>query len=333
MTRAAEIVRKAVDSGQIPGAALGVVYPSGQWETAYFGTANLATQVAIHSDTFFDLASLTKVIFTVTEILRLVEDGLADLDDPLGRFMPEMAWMQGSDLPHRTLRQLITHTAGLPAWAPIYTWNSDPALLRHQVLQHRWEVSPAGPTLYSDIGYILLGLVLERVRGVALPAMATRSGFSWRPEAQRCAASEHCPWRQRMLQGEIHDENAFALQGAGHAGLFGQLEGLLDFARDWLQGQLLSRAALAELARPQTGERALGWILHREGFSGGSLCGPATLGHTGFTGTGLWINPEEGWAWALLTNRVHPSRHKASGIIELRRAVGNSLAADRRTHS
>ena len=327
MEKAIALVAQAVNSGQIPGAALGLVTRSGGWQTAYFGVQHRQDPQPITSQTYFDLASLTKVIFTVTEILRLVEEGLADLDDPLGRFMPEMAWMQGSDLPQRSLRQLITHTAGLPDWAPIYTWNTDPNLLRHQVLQHRWEVSAAGTTLYSDIGYILLGLVLERVRGQAIHTLGVRPGFSWRPQASSCAATEHCPWRQRVLQGEIHDENAFGLQGAGHAGLFGQLDGVLGFARDWLEGELLSQAALAELARPQTGQRALGWILRGESFSGGSLCSPHTLGHTGYTGTGVWVDLERGLAWALLTNRVHPSRHLPTGILELRKAVGNAIAA------
>jgi CubicO group peptidase (beta-lactamase class C family) len=94
-----------------------------------------------------------------------------------------------------------------------------------------------------------------------------------------------------------------------------------------MSGQVLSAAAMAEMRRPQQAERALGWQIPHPGFSGGSLCSRQTLGHTGFTGTGVWMDFERGYAWVLLTNRVHPSRHRESGILELRRAVGNALAA------
>ncbi|WP_018466759.1 serine hydrolase domain-containing protein [Calidithermus timidus] len=326
---ATRILQSAIDSGQIPGAALGVVWAEGEAEHWVYGKAQLEPEsLPLEAAMTFDLASLTKVIFTVPEVLRLVEDGLADLDDPLARFFPEMAWMQNSELPRRTLRQLLTHTAGLPAWAPLYTWNSSPELLKQQVLQHRWEVGEPGPTVYSDIGYILLGLLLERLRGKPLTDFALSSGLTWKPRPENSVATERCPWRGRVLRGEIHDENAFALGGAGQAGLFGSLAGVLEWARSVLEGSLLSQAALEEMTRPQTAERALGWVLWQPGFSGGSLCSPRTIGHTGFTGTGVWIDLERGYAWALLTNRVHPGRHRESGIAELRRAVGNAIAAE-----
>ncbi|PZA06754.1 MULTISPECIES: serine hydrolase [unclassified Meiothermus] len=331
---AIRILQSAIDSGQIPGAALGVVWAEGEAEGWVYGKAQLEPEpVPLEAAMFFDLASLTKVLFTVPEVLRLVEDGLADLDDPLARFFPEMAWMQGSPLPSRTLRQLLTHTSGLPAWAPIYTWGTAPQLLKQQLLQHRWEVEEPGPTLYSDVGYILLGLLLERLRGKPLRDFPLPAGLTWKPNPENSVATERCPWRGRVLRGEIHDENAFALGGAGHAGLFGTLAGVLEWARSVLNGSLLSQAALEEMTRPQTSERALGWVLRQPGFSGGSLCSPRTIGHTGFTGTGVWIDLERGYAWALLTHRVHPSRHRESGIIELRRTVGNAIAASyRRSH-
>lgn len=330
MQNAIALLQSALEKGPIPGAALGVVGPSGPAQTWVGGYAQLQPNpVPLESAYLFDLASLTKVIFTVTEVLRLVQDGLADLDDPLRRFMPEMSWMQNSPLPSRTLRQLLTHTAGLPAWSAMYTWNPSASLLRQQILQYPWQLDEAGSTRYSDLGYILLGLVLERLRGQEVSEMAVGQGLSWKPSATQSVATEHCPWRGRMLRGEIHDENAFALGGAGHAGLFGSLDGILHHAQGILNGTLLSKAALEEMARPQTPERALGWILRGAPmFGGGSLCSPRTLGHTGFTGTGLWIDLERGYAWTLLTNRVHPTRHQDSGIIELRRAIGNALAAE-----
>ena len=128
----------------------------------------------------------------------------------------------------------------------------------------------------------------------------------------------------------------FALGGAaGHAGLFGAIDGVLDFARDLMSGAVLSRSALEEMRRPQTATRAIGWqVRHTKSdmdepsWVGGSLCSPATIGHTGFTGTGLWIDFGRDLAWSLLTNRVHPSRHTETGIMALRRTVGNIVAAE-----
>ena len=134
------------------------------------------------------------------------------------------------------------------------------------------------------------------------------------------------------MQGEVHDENAFAMGGAaGHAGLFGTAEALLDFARAMIDGTLLSPASLAAL-RTEHGtiqgvRRGLGWQLATPGWPGGDRAPAGTIGHTGFTGTGLWIDPEGRRAWTLLTNRVHPSRHTESGIAALRREVGDALHA------
>ncbi len=329
LKKASQIVKMAVESGRIPGVALGVVGLDGSTEMFCGGIKHLQKPEAIDPDTLFDLASLTKVLFTVPQILCLVEEGLADLDDSLSRFLPEMAWMQGSELPRRTLRQLLTHVAGLPAWEAIYTWGQEAPTLKHRVLQHCWEVGPVGTHVYSDIGYILLGLVLERVKGKSLGAFALPEGLVFNPpHPEQCAATEQDPWRGRVLQGEVHDENCFALGGAtGHAGLFGSLRGVLAYVHRLMKGEVLSPAALAEMRRPQHAERALGWLIPNPSYSGGSLCSRQTLGHTGFTGTGVWMDFERGYAWVLLTNRVHPSRHKETGIIELRRAVGNAIAA------
>lgn len=330
LQRAAQWVQEAVDRGQIPGAALGVIGLEGVAEVYCAGVKHLDNPDPITPETLFDLASLTKVLFTVPQVLKLVEEGLADLDDPLSRFLPEMAWMQGSELPQRTLRQLLAHVGGLPAWEPIYTWGGEPNTLKHRVLQHRWCLKPPGEPLYSDIGYILLGLVLERVRGKPLPEFDLPPGLVFNPKNPlECAATERDPWRGRILQGEVHDENCFALGGAtGHAGLFGSLQAILAYAQSLMGGRVLSPAGLEALRRPQHPERALGWQIPTPGFSGGSLCSPQTLGHTGFTGTGVWLDFGRRYAWVLLTNRVHPSRQRETGIIELRKAVGNAIAAE-----
>ena len=328
--RAAELVQQAVTSGQVPGAALGVVRAGEPAQMACWGLAAREPEaVPLELGFTFDLASLTKVLFTVPEVLRLVESGLADLDDPLSRHLPELGWMGRSELGTRTLRQLLTHSAGLPAHAPIYTWGSEAHTLKQRVLQEPW---PLGQNVYSDIGYMLLGMVIERLRGTGLvddglAALPLPVGLTFAPVPEHSVATERCPWRGRVMRGEVHDENAYALGGvAGHAGLFGTLAGVMDAARGLLDATSLSPAALAELRLPQTDTRALGWERRHQGWSGGSLCSPQTLGHTGFTGTGVWIDFGRGYAWALLTNNVHPSRHTGSNMGPLRRAVGNVLA-------
>ena len=129
-----------------------------------------------------------------------------------------------------------------------------------------------------------------------------------------------------MIRGEVHDENAFALGGAsGHAGLFGTVDGVLDFARSVLDGSALSQQSLAALRTRESETRTIGWEAKHNGWSGGDRCSETTIGHTGFTGTGLWIDFERGLAWTLLTNRVHPTRHRETGIVALRRATGDRL--------
>lgn len=324
--RAASIIERVVKEGRIPGAALGVVCSSGEPQTAVFGFAQLEPRrIALREQMFFDLASLTKVIFTLRETLRLVEEGLIDLDDPVSEFLPELAWMQESPLHRKTLRELLAHQSGLPAWAPVYTWGNAPHTLKAQLIQHRWVL---GEPVYSDIGYMLLGIVLERIRKKPLAEFTLPSGLSFRPGTEDSVATEHDPWRNRLLKGEVHDENAFALGGAsGHAGLFGTLSGVLNFSQQLLAGELVSPASLIELRRTHSPTKALGFERKHPHWSGGSLTGDSAIGHTGFTGTGLWIDFERGYAWTLLTNRVHPSRFRETGIIALRRSVGNALAA------
>jgi CubicO group peptidase (beta-lactamase class C family) len=128
-----------------------------------------------------------------------------------------------------------------------------------------------------------------------------------------------------VLRGEVHDENCFALQGSGHAGLFGTCAAVLDFA-----DRLLARGP-DPVAHPVSSTRTLGWEIRHDGWPGGAGCSTQTIGHTGFTGTGLWIDFAAGNAWTLLTNRVHPSRHSDSGIADLRRAVGTTLYQGERT--
>ena len=192
--------------------------------------------------------------------------------------------------------------------------------MRAFILQRVWR---QGPSVYSDINFMLLGIAIERLTGLDSGRPAAPAALAWRPEPTETAATEHCPWRGRVLHGEVHDENAFALGGAaGHAGLFGTIDGVLDVAERMLQG---IESWLAEVRIRQSATRCLGWEARHEGWSGGNACSDETIGHTGFTGTGVWIDFRRGLSWALLTNRVHPSRHRDTGIDALRRCVGDLI--------
>ncbi|WP_104992150.1 serine hydrolase [Deinococcus sp. NW-56] len=325
-----EVLRRAVEESGLPGAALGVVDAAGERATLALGHAALEPEpVPLDEEFWWDLASLTKPLFTAREVLRGVEAGVLDLGDPLSTHLPDLAWMQETELRTRTLRQFLTHTAGLPAWAPIYAWG-EAGTIRARLLQEPWPVSAPGEVVYSDLGYLLLGTVLERVRGRPLRDFALDPGLTFTPDPERTAATECCPWRGRVLRGETHDENAWALGGvAGHAGLFGTLAGVLSQAESLLRGGWLSPAGQAAALSPQAPGRTLAFVAAQPGWSGGSLAGAGAFGHTGFTGTGLWVDPARGLAWVLLTNRVHPSRHGPFDIQTLRRAVGNTLLAGR----
>jgi len=210
------------------------------------------------------------------------------------------------------------HESNLPAVEPLYTYGQDPATLRAFILQRVWQ---PGPQVYSDINFMLLGIAIERLTGRPLGELPLPAGLAWRPEPDDTAATERCTWRERVMRGEVHDENAFALGGAaGHAGLFGTIDGVLDAAQRLLQG---ADPWLSELRTRQSATRCLGWEARHDGWSGGDACSGTTIGHTGFTGTGVWVDFQRGLAWALLTNRVHPTRHRDTGIVALRRRVGD----------
>jgi CubicO group peptidase (beta-lactamase class C family) len=322
--RAFAHVSEAIGSGAIPGAILGVIESGGARRLAACGHAAIEPEpVPMDETTWFDLASLTKVIFTTERILGLVAEGKIDLDAPLISVIPDLRQYDMTAWERRvTFRQCLGHQTAFPGVEPIYTYGGDPDRLRAFVLQREWR---SGPPVYSDINFILLGIALERLEGRRIREMDPGPGFSFAPPPDHTAATERCSWRERVMRGEVHDENCYALQGSGHAGLFGTCDGVLDFA-----GDLLRRAAegepRAQLVRERISEtRTHGWECAYPGWSGGDACGPDTIGHTGFTGTGLWLDFARGRAWTLLTNRVHPSRHKDSGIIALRRVVGECM--------
>lgn len=323
------VVERVVAGGGIPGAVLGLL-EAGRSTVRAAGRAVVEpVPVAMGEGTVFDLASLTKVIFTTTAILRLVEAGRIGLDDPLTVAIPDLRQYDVAGAAERrlTFRQCLAHMTHLPAVEPLYTYGLDPLTLRAFILQREWR---AGPAVYSDNNFLLLGIAIERLTGVVLREQPLPAGFSFRPDAADCAATERCSWRGRVMRGEVHDENAFAMGGAaGHAGLFGSAGAVLGFVSGLIEGTVLGAASLAAMREEQHVlqgvRRGLGWQLATAGWHGGDTCGAGVIGHTGFTGTGVWIDLDRRRAWTLLTNRVHPSRHVETGIAGLRRAVGDLL--------
>jgi CubicO group peptidase (beta-lactamase class C family) len=306
----------------IPGAVLGVVTATGQRAVESFGLAQREPEtVPMHRGTWFDLASLTKVLFTTPTILHLVAQGRIALDDALTAAIPDLRqYDRAARERHLTFRQCLGHQTHLPAVEPLYTYGLDPATLRAFILQRVWR---AGPPVYSDINFMLLGIAIERLTGHALGELPLPAQLAWRPDPSATAATERCTWRGRVMRGEVHDENAFALGGAaGHAGLFGTVDGVLDAAERLLRGV---EPWLALVRERQSSTRCLGWEARHAGWSGGNACSDETIGHTGFTGTGLWIDFRRGLAWTLLSNRVHPTRHRDTGIDAVRRRVGDLI--------
>ena len=318
----------AIADGRIPGAALGIVHADGRRAMRSAGMAALVPEAEPLTEAhWFDLASLTKVIATTTMVLTLAEQGRIDLDRPLTDAIPDLRQYDVANAPERrlTFRHCLAHRTFLPAVEPIYTYGDDPARLRAFVLQREWR---HGPPVYSDINFILLGIAIERLTGQPLSAWPLGARLSYGPPPGPAVATEACPWRGRVLKGEVHDENCFALGGAtGHAGLFGTIAGVLDFAAGLLDGSGASPFMLDAIRTPLRDDRTCGWEKKFPGWHGGEDCSAETIGHTGFTGTGLWIDFERGLAWTLLTNRVHPTRHRETGIMELRQATGDAVIA------
>ncbi|MEM7721280.1 MAG: serine hydrolase [Pseudomonadota bacterium] len=314
------LAENAVKAGRVPCAVLGAV-EQGQRQVAATGHAvKVPEEVPANRETVFDLASLTKPVFTTERILSYAADGRIDLDAPLTTVIPDFRQYDPDCWERRvTFRECLGHLTPFPAVEPIYTYGSDPATLRAFVLQRAW--ARAAEPVYSDINFILLGVALERLEGRPIRDMDPGPGFNFAPNPEVCAATEACTWRGRVMRGVVHDENCFALHGAGHAGLFGTADALLDFAET-----LLSRGP-GPVTEPVSPTRTHGWEIRHPGWSGGQTCTAMTIGHTGFTGTGLWIDFHAHKAWTLLTNRVHPTRHRDSGITELRRGVGDALCA------
>ncbi|MEP6593902.1 MAG: serine hydrolase domain-containing protein, partial [Acidobacteriota bacterium] len=309
---AAALLEEGVTSHAFPAACVEVGRGSGPlWRQAFGARTYDPYDHAIADDTIFDLASLTKVIATTTLAMRAVDAGLLALDEPVSRRLGE--W-RGTDREQVTLRDLLAHTSGLPAYLPFYRDHTGRVEFEPAICRLPLEYAPRSQAIYSDLGFILLGFILEDIRKAApaagrldpaatLPAQFTKIASlctgdplafnpprAWRG---RAAPTELDTWRGRMLVGEVHDENAWALGGAaGHAGLFGTVTGVGAFARAMLATiggiEVLARTATVRAFIQRTdvpaSSRALGWDTMRPTSSCGTRLSPSAIGHTGFTG-------------------------------------------------
>lgn len=358
LERAFQLIEAFIMRGEIPGATVCVGSSQGMVPVRAFGYRSIEPeQTPALVDTIYDCASLTKVVVTTTLALLLIESGRMRLDDPVVLFIDEFA-KDGSFLVSDTERRrsvtighLLTHTSGLPAWAPLFHGEQGWGAAIRKVCSTPLAYEPGTKVLYSCLGFILLGEIIRRLTQAPLDILAAEYVFRplgmadslYTPPAHllhRVAPTE----REHgvILHGVVHDENARSMGGvAGNAGLFSTAEDLARFAIMILRGgragqhQVLSRASIATATRDHTPRlnesRGLGWQIkgERAFSSAGDLFSPKSFGHTGFTGTSLWIDPVQDLFAVLLTNRVHPSRDNRSHI-RLRPLFHNAVAAAKR---
>jgi CubicO group peptidase (beta-lactamase class C family) len=334
------LVESAIASRAFPGAVLAVGRRGGLVRFRAFGRLSYDPGAPpVHTDTVYDMASLTKVVVTTTVAMMLVDENRLSLDAPVASFVPGF---RGGGKDQVRVEQLLTHSGGLLWWAPLYGELRGRRAYLERILEMDLDYEPGTRSVYSDLGIILLAEVLERVAGEPLEEVARRRIFeplgmvhtqylppvALRP---RIAPTEDDPWRGRVLVGEVHDENAFALGGvAPHAGLFSTAGDVARFAQALLNGgelggrRLVSPTTVERFTRRAGvpgSTRALGWDTPTNGedprssvpgepgySSAGSLFSPGSFGHTGFTGTSMWMDPERELFVVLLTNRVHPTR-------------------------
>src|SRR2546428_6809366 len=349
-----EVIEKAIADKAFPGATLAVGY-RGKVAIHAFGKLSYDAKAAtVAPTTMYDIASLTKVVATTTLVAKLAEGDFAvplDLDAKIERYLPEWASGPQPEWRHRvTVRHLLTHTSGLPAFKEYWRTSKSKQDTLARIFVEPLEYEPGTKEIYSDLGIILVAEIIERLTGRTLEDLAKSFIFAtlgmkdtmYRPQKKlwpSIAPTEiDDTLRHRLVQGEVHDENAFAIGGvSGHAGIFSTAPDLAAFCPMLLNGgvyahqRILRRATVAQFTTPQQlscGTRTLGWAVPTESGSSGHYFSAHSFGHTGFTGTSIWIDPDRQLFVVLLTNRVHPTREnmKIQKVrVELHDAVMRSL--------
>lgn len=331
-----DLLEAAVADGAFPGAVCLVGRYGRRFVELAVGRHGYEAEAPpMRVDTPFDLASLTKVVATLPVVLRLCARGVLSLDDPVQKWLPEFA---GVGKERVTVRHLLAHQGGLPAYERYYRTLSGKAAIVQAAAREGLMYEPGAGPVYSDLGFVLLMAVVEAATGESFERVVQREvltpfglhGASWAPTdgpgLSGAAPTEHDERRGGVVRGYVHDENAFAMGGiSGHAGLFATGRDVLEFGTTLLGGGrgLLPRS-LVELAIRPAGfgdsSRGLGFQLPASGGWAGSEVPPGTFAHTGFTGTSLWCDPQHDLCVVLLTNRVHPTRVN-NKILAVRRAL------------
>ncbi|HWL26597.1 MAG TPA: serine hydrolase domain-containing protein [Ureibacillus sp.] len=341
MKKVAEILEKAIEDRLIPGAVISVTDEESTIYQKAFGYAHDANKLSMTKSTIFDLASLTKVVATLPAVLQLLDQGQLDLDDSVSHYLPQFE----ENHPDLTLKHFLTHTSGLQPEIRFWQQNLsvDEAI---DLIAQMKEKKPVGTeVIYSDLNFITLGKIVEKITNMPLdvytkkfiyePLEMKDTVFNPAPDIQnRIAATEYRETLNDYQWGTVHDENALHFGGvSGHAGLFSTAEDLSKFARMILNDghyngqQIISKPSLTLSRKSQTKElnqnRGIGWQLYDPGTFSGQFLSDG-IGHTGFTGTSMWISKENQYAIILLTNRVHFGRDR--NIHRLRKLVHNCLA-------
>ena len=344
-----DLIKEELEKSTFPGAVLGIVTADKILYQKAFGFAQLQEEKRkMKKDTLFGLASLTKVVATTSSIMKLIEEGKINLWDYLYEYFPELT----GDKKDITIYHLLTHTSGYQAiiqlWDNVKSYEEKINYILSLPLQNK-----VGEVVnYSDPNFILLGELVRRVTDKNLDEYSKEKIFSplkmnkttFKPlenlniSKKEIAATEYCDWRERMIIGEVHDKNAYYLgEISGHAGLFSDINDLSRFVMMLLNnGTLDQKNIYSELTvktminnwtKDQKENRGLGWDL-RDNFrsSGGILLLDQAFGHTGFTGTSIWVDPELNLGIIFLTNRVHPSRDNVQ-IISLRPRLHNLIVS------
>jgi CubicO group peptidase (beta-lactamase class C family) len=319
------VVQRGIRAGGFPGAAV-VVGRKGAavWSKGFGRLGWRADSPHVLAErSIYDLASLTKVVGTTTAAMILYDEGKLVLDERVTHYLPLFT---GGLKDEVTVRQLLMHRGGLPAGRELWRHAKTPDEARQLVFDAPLEYRPGAGFVYSDLGADLLGMVVESIAGAGLDVFLHERVFEplgmndteFLPAdslVYRIAPTEVSPPRGYPLRGQVHDENAFALGGvAGHAGLFGTASDLAIFAQMLLNGgtyngvRIVSDTAVHLFTARAAGSRALGWEVGEGQHGAGTYFGERTFGHTGFTGTSMWIDPDREMFVILLTNRVHAAR-------------------------
>lgn len=318
------VLARAMTDSAFPGAVAVVGRGSGVLATVAVGTTDWNGAVAVDDRTVWDLASLTKVLGMTSAMMQLVEQGRVALDAPVQRYLPE--WT-GPGKERVTIRHLLTHTSGLPAFRAYDRITTDADSMAKLMMAEPLDTVPGARMVYSDIGAWVAGKVVERVSGLPLDRYVVERVFAplymydtrYRPPAEwkaRIAPTEIDSLRGGKVHGAVHDERAYYLGGvSAHAGLFGTAHDLARFARMYLNRgtldgtRIFQPATIDTFTTRQVADRALGWQKPTPRGSAGSRMSPRAFGHTGFTGTSFWVDPANDVFVILLSNRVNPTRN------------------------